>query len=180
MSKEAYKPAEGEVALDITSVAASAKGGKRWLVTHSVPGHTAHFSVEFDAPEGRTLGTPAFPNGFEHGTGRFIAESESDSAALLAELQKALEAKKVPSHVERAKELRFDYVILGENLSHDPGGGFSDKPKGNWKPIKLFLGGPDDDAQVFFNINTSLKKAEFSIKDPDYGDDVMALLTKVL
>lgn len=180
VSEGVYKPGEGEIPLDIQSVAPHAKGTTRWLVTHSAQGHTARFYIEFGAPEGRTQGTKAFPNGFAHGTGRFIAESGSDAAMLIAELQRALKAKKVPAITHREKDLRFDYVILGENQSHDTGSGFADKPRGDWMPIKLFLGGPDDDAEVFFSINPVLKKAEFLIKDQDYGDDVIALLIKVL
>jgi hypothetical protein len=36
------------------------------------------------------------------------------------------------------------------------------------------------EAEVFLNTNTVLGKAEFSIKDPDEGDQVLAELAKVL
>ena len=44
--------------------------------------------------------------------------------------------------------------------------------------MKIFFG--DDEAEVFLNANPVSGKAEFSIKDPDYGDQVLAELAKVL
>lgn len=46
--------------------------------------------------------------------------------------------------------------------------------------MKIFIGKKDDPAEVFLNFNTVLRKGEFSIKDPDYGDDVLKELAKVL
>lgn len=50
--------------------------------------------------------------------------------------------------------------------------------KGNWIAAKLFFGG--DQGEVFLNLNPALGKAEFSIKDSDYGDYVIGELAKVL
>jgi hypothetical protein len=44
--------------------------------------------------------------------------------------------------------------------------------------MKLFFG--DDQGEVYLNFSPMLNKAEFSIKDPDYGDFVIAELAKVL
>ena len=43
---------------------------------------------------------------------------------------------------------------------------------------RFSLGG--DQGEVFFNFSPKLKKAEFEIKDSDYGDFVVAELAKVL
>jgi hypothetical protein len=46
--------------------------------------------------------------------------------------------------------------------------------------MKIFLGKSDGPAEVFLNFNDVLHKGEFSIKDADYGDDVLGELAKVL
>jgi len=42
--------------------------------------------------------------------------------------------------------------------------------------MKIFLGEGDTGGEVFLNLNWVLGKAEFSIKDSDYGDFVIAEL----
>ena len=44
--------------------------------------------------------------------------------------------------------------------------------------MKIFLAG--DQSEVFLNLNPTTNKGEFSIKDVDYGDVVIAELAKVL
>jgi len=46
--------------------------------------------------------------------------------------------------------------------------------------MKIFLGKGDSEGEVFLNFNSALGKGEFSIKDSDYGDFVIAELAKVL
>jgi len=93
---------------------------------------------------------------------------------------KALEAKHVPAHAQRASRLPFTYVILGENNSQASGGGFSEKPAGNWTAMKIFIGDGEDESEVFLNFNSVSRKAQFSEKDVDYGDTVVAKLATVL
>lgn len=99
---------------------------------------------------------------------------------LLVDLKKALQAKTPPAKVKRSTSLPFTYAILGENETRSPDGGFNDKPAGNWTAMKIFIEGDSDQGEVFLNFNSQLKKAEFSIKDPDYGDLVLAKLATVL
>jgi hypothetical protein len=98
----------------------------------------------------------------------------------MEDLMKALDAKQVPASSPRVSDLAFGAVLLGVTQSKDPSGGFSDKPKGDWETIKVFLPRGGDDAEFFLNINPVAGKAEFSIKDSDYGDYVVAQLAKVL
>ena len=95
-------------------------------------------------------------------------------------MAKALQAKKVPTNVHRVETVPFDYVILGQNQSRSSDGGFGDSPRGNWTAMKIFLGEGESEGEVFLNFNSAVGKAEFSIKDSDYGDFVMAELAKVL
>ncbi len=94
-------------------------------------------------------------------------------------LKQALLAKALPSKVERAATLPFTFVNLGEMMSHDSGG-FSENPRGSWTAMKIFLEAGDQEGEVFLNLNPELGKGEFSIKDEDYGDFVVAQLAKVL
>ena len=138
-------------------------------------GKTAQFRLElnYGPLEGKD-----FPVASAHG--RFIAVSGSDDSELLQALKAALMAKVVPAKVIRANELAFDGVVLGDKLSENATGGYSDKPPGNWIMLKLFLPKDGDDGEVFLIINPVLNKGEFSMKDEDYGDFVIAELAKVL
>jgi hypothetical protein len=46
--------------------------------------------------------------------------------------------------------------------------------------MKAFLSEGESEGEAFLNFNSAVGKAEFSIKDSDYGDFVMAELAKVL
>ena len=114
------------------------------------------------------------------GSGAILAVAGSDASTMLVALAKALEAKHAPAHVQRAPRLPFTYVILGENNSQAGGGGFSAKPPGNWIAMKIFIGDGDNESEVFLNFNPVSRKAQFSEKDIDYGDTVVAKLATVL
>lgn len=114
------------------------------------------------------------------GEGDIVAAADSDSSTMLLALAKALEAKHVPAHVHRATRLPFTYVILGQNNSQVIGGGFSAKPPGNWTAMKIFVGDGEDEGEFFLNFNPVSRKAQFSEKDVDYGDIVLAKLATVL
>ena len=109
-----------------------------------------------------------------------MAEPRSDASVLLFDLKKTLEAKALPSKVQRLERLPITFVNIGDNLSQAASGGFNVAPLGNWTAIKIFIGEGEQEAQVFLNINPVIRKGQFSIKDPDYGDLVLARLAKVL
>lgn len=176
---EAYVPDAGSVAFDIEPVAA-ATGSSQWIGTYSSQGKTARFRIElgpqkpFEQDEKEIL--PVMT-----GAGQFVAEQDSDSSALLMDLQKAVQAKEFPKHVQKVKALPFKYLNFGANLSHAPaGGGMFADPPGTWTSMKIFLGTNEREADLFLNINPVIKKGEFSIKDPEYGDQVLAQLAKIL
>ena len=112
--------------------------------------------------------------------GKFLAVPNSDNSALLEDLMKALDAKQLPQPGPRLAELAFDAVVLGERQSRSSAGGYSANPPGQWKLIKIFLPKGGDDGEIFLNVNAVLGKAEFSIKDSDYGDYIVGQLAKVL
>ena len=142
--------------------------------TFEAEGKTARF--QFEVNSGATSGDP--PVAF--GSGKFIAVAGSDASVFLRKLQKALEAKTLPVRPKRVAELPFKAAILGANQSHSKDGGFFTKPPGHWTAMKIFIGKKDDPPEVFLNFNTVLQKGEFSIKDPDYGDELLEEFAEVL
>jgi hypothetical protein len=94
--------------------------------------------------------------------------------------KKALVAKTIPTKVQRANSLPFQFVSFGKNQSQAPVGGFHAKPPGNWTPMKLFIGEGDQEGEFFLNLNLVIRKGQFSIKDEEYGGIVLAQLAPVL
>jgi len=144
--------------------------------TYNVEAKTARFDFEvIEATPTRGAEIEIIPC-----KGRFLSVPNSDASVLLRNLKNSLEAKTMPSGTARIKELPFSCLILGTRQSHAPDGGFFTKPPGNWTAMKIFIGMRDDPPEVFLNFNPVLGKGEFSIKDPEYGDDVLFELAKVL
>jgi hypothetical protein len=170
---DTYIPDASSVAFDIEPIKGSS-GSQQWTATYTSQGKTAHFRIELGVSH------PSKDSSIKSGEGRFVAEAGSDASALLADLQKALEAKNLPKSSGRIANLPFEYANLGDNLSQASGGGFGTKPPGNWTAMKIFIGEGEHEGEMFLNINSTIKKGQFSIKDPDYGDLVLAELAKVL
>jgi hypothetical protein len=147
---------------------------QRYDCTFEAEGKTARF--QFEVNSGATSGDPPIALG----SGKLIAVAGSDASVFLRKLQKALEAKTLPVQSKRIAELPFTAAFLGTNQSHSKDGGFFTKPPGHWTAMKIFIGNQNDPAEVFLNFNPVLHKGEFSIKDSDYGDDVLKELAKVL
>jgi hypothetical protein len=175
---EAYLPDSGSVGFDIRPLKGQ-NGSIRLDATYESRGKLAKFAIEFGPTHNvESKDSKDFPMGT--GQGRFLAEPGSDAASLLADLQKALEAKAIPANSHRVKELPFTYVNLGDNLSQAPGGGFNVSPAGGWTAIKIFIGEGEQEGEVFVNFNPAIRRGQFSIKDPDYGDVVLKQLGTVL
>lgn len=175
---EAYVSDSGSVGFDIKPLKGQ-NGSLRFEATYESRGKLAKFAIEFGPT--RTVeskDTKDFPMGT--GEGRFVAEPGSDAVVLLADLQKALEAKAIPAKIQRVQALPFTFVNLGDNLSQTPGGGFNANPPGGWTAIKIFIGEGEQEGEVFVNLNPAIGKGQFSIKDSDYGDIVLKQLATVL
>ena len=112
--------------------------------------------------------------------GKFLAIAGSQDSVLLQDLTKSLEAKRIPTNSIRIPELPFDGMVLGEAESRNFHGGYSENPKGDWTTMKIFLPKGGDNGEVYLNLNPVAGQGEFSIKDSDYGDYIVAELAKVL
>lgn len=178
LSAEPYVPDSGSVGFDIESLTRE-NGSLRFLARYRSQGRLAKFGIEFGPTRSiESKDAKDFPMGT--GEGRFVAEAGSDATVLLADLQKALEAKAIPRNVQRVQALPFTFVNLGDNLSQAPRGGFNADPRGGWIAIKIFMGEGEQEGEVFINFNPTNGKGQFSIKDADYGDIVLKQLATVL
>lgn len=154
----------------------SLDGSQQWIVTYESLGKTAKFKIELGPAELQ----PENEFNIRSGEGRFIPAPESDSSVLLADLEKALQAHLRHTPAAKKTTVPFTYAILGEKLSEARNGGFSVQPAGEWTAMKLFLGAGEEESELFLNVNSKRRTARFSMKDPDYGDLVLAELAKVL
>lgn len=155
------------------------KDSQQWLASYTAQGKLARFRIELNNPE-EIPDEDSKRFGIKSGKGRLIAEPGSDASALLHDLEIALEAKTTPKKVRRVDALPFTYVRLGDHQSQAPNGGFNALPPGNWTPIKVFIGEGERPGEVFMNMNPVLKKGQFSIKDEQCADAVLARLAEVL
>jgi hypothetical protein len=162
---ETYVAKPGSLGFDIGRV----QQNREFLATYTAHGKIARFRIQLD-PQNTT------GKKFAVGKGRFLPEPRFDAAAILSDLGTVLEARKLPKQTSRVSSIPFEYVILGENMSKGKDG-FGVSP-GHWWLLKLFFG--DDDAELFLNLNPVIRKGEFSIKDPDYGDFLTAQLAQIL
>jgi hypothetical protein len=142
---------------------------------HLVPGKDHSFPLVFAASypgRGSTARFDIALDGFQSieflSTGRvtLIAVPGSDAHSFLAALERALDATRMPSTPKRVKRLALDCVILDYSR------------KTGWIHTKLFFG--DDQGEVFLNLNPRTGRGEFSLKDSDYGNYVLAQLARVV
>jgi len=175
---EHYIPNSGSVGFDIAPIQGDNESSQ-WNASYTSQGKTAQFRIEFGpakASDAKDSGD--FP--FRVGKGRIVAVPGSDPSVLLADLQKALEAKHQPTKIEKIQSLPFTFVNIGTNMSQAAGGGFFAKPLGHWTTTKIFIGEGENEGEFFLNINPAINKGQFSIKDADYGDIVVSQLARVL
>jgi hypothetical protein len=177
-SGKVYEPTgdsyPGSVVFDVAGLnnSANPSDGGQWLATYEAQGKVAKFRIELDRP------LPSRSAGVDFGSGKLIREPGSDPSVLLSRLKKVLEAKTLPKTIKKSDSLAFEFAIIGRHLSHAKDGGLNAEPPGEWTAIKVFLSG--DEGEVFLNLAPALGKGEFSIKDSDYGDFVVAQLATVL
>jgi len=174
---EVYIPDTNSVGFDIEPVLEP--NASVWIGTYRSQGKTARF--RFELGPAKTADYPVPNVRVTSGKGKFTSVNGSEADVLLNDLKIALEAKKLPTNVTRVAELPFIYVPFGEHQSQAPrDGGFNDKPRGHWTVSKIFIGEGEHECEFFLNFNPIMKKGQFSMKDPDYGDEVLEQLAKVL
>ena len=163
---EPQRPADTFVNFDLEPVK-SADGAEQWIGTYRAQGKVAKFRIDFGLSESKSVKNAADIN---FGEGTLLPEQGSDASVLLADLQKAMQAKTSPAVPAEKKSVPFSFANLGDRSSQG----------GTWKVRKLTFGDGDRQSEVFLNIDTAAKKGQFSMKDPSYGDLLLAELAKVL
>ncbi len=155
-------------------IAPGAGGG--FVATHEARGTTARFRIDLKLPAAPSE-SPSFSSG------AFTREAGSDGSVLMEHLAQALQAKRVPPAAAGVQTLPFGAAVLGQKLSRGPGkdaiaGEFTSDPAGGWIVTKLFLG--EGEGEVFLALDPEAGWGQFIMKDPAYGDDVVAELGRIL
>ena len=114
------------------------------------------------------------------GEATIVASDRAEGQKLLDCLGTAFN-EKVPTARESQplEQWNFNTAVLGEGLNRETGGGFSGQG-GTWSATKWFLERDGFSAEVYFNYNLQDNKGEFSEKDPEYREDLLAVLAIVL
>ena len=89
---------------------------------------------------------------------------------------------KMPTPVQQPYSpgpLLINTAILGEGLGREAKGGFSGK-EGGWMATKWFPEHDGRSAEIFFNYDLTKREGEFSEKDPEYADDLLAIWASAL
>ncbi len=170
-SLEPYVPSPGAVGFDIFPLAGS-DTSQNWLAAYTDVGRSTKFRIEL----GPAAALEDKIGSISVGRGNLLPETDSDPMPFLQSLKIALQAKNLPTKIEKVDALPFDYMILGQNQTRSPDDSFRGTPKGNWTAMKISL----EKGEVFLNVNPVAHKGEFAIKDPAYGDVVLAELAKIL
>jgi hypothetical protein len=110
-----------------------------------------------------------------------IVKDQEDGARFVELFSKVFSGK-LPTPVKRGYlpvPLTINTAILGQSINRDRGGGFSGAP-GGWTATKWFPEHDGLEGEVFFNYNLAARQGEFSEKDPDYADDLVAIFASTL
>jgi hypothetical protein len=107
---------------------------------------------------------------------------DREAGARFVELFSKAFSTKLPSPPKQAHTpapFSIGTAILGENVTRTEQGGFFGRG-GGWTATKWF---PEEDgrsAEVYFNYNAAKREGEFSEKDDNYGDDLVAIFAAAL
>lgn len=175
---EALSASDGSVGFDVTPSSSAPDGTAEWAATYATKDGVSRFKFRLSPAQSR--GDGSFGD-YSVGKGIFIAVDGSNPEPLLEALKTALQANTMPQHVRHQHTLPFTYAVFGDGWNRAKDGGFDNKKQGTWTPMKIFLTQQSEgDTEVFLNLSPATGKGEFAIKDPDYGDNVLRALAKVL
>lgn len=107
---------------------------------------------------------------------------DREAGARFVELFSKVFTGKLPTPVKRAYEpgpLSIRTAILGHNMHREKQGGFSGEA-GGWAATKWFPEHDGESGEVYFNYDLSNREGEFSEKDAEYADPLVALFASAL
>ena len=106
-----------------------------------------------------------------------LSVKDREAGARFVELFGKVFSGKLPPPVQRVHvpaPLAIKTAILGQNMDRESKGGFSGEA-GEWMATKWFPEHDGHAGEVYFNYNLAQRQGEFSEKDADYADDLVAL-----
>lgn len=118
---------------------------------------------------------------FTWGQAMMIVNDRAAGGRFLSLFEKSFPGT-LPSPTDRAYEpqpLTISTAILGEDLAREPEGGFFGAG-GGWTATKWFPEFDGRSGEIYFNYNLGAGEAEFSEKDADYADDLLAVFAEAL
>jgi hypothetical protein len=107
---------------------------------------------------------------------------DREAGARFVELFSKMFAGKLPTPVKRdyvPGPLSIRTAILGHNMQREKQGGFSGEA-GGWTATKWFPEHDGESGEVYFNYDLSKRQGEFSEKDAEYADPLVAILASAL
>jgi hypothetical protein len=111
------------------------------------------------------------------GEAMLTVPSAAVGAKLVDQFAQAFHGKMPPLRTPQPLRFRpFPSAILATASTRDPLSGFNHRAPGNWTATKLFLQRSGPEAEVFLNFDPVSKVGEFSEKDSDYADAMVAFL----
>jgi hypothetical protein len=139
----------------------------------TIPPRPATFTVGVRAKSRE--GTP-----IAWGEATVVVADRGEGVKLLNSIGRAFKQKPPLEPKQQPLEFwRFNTAVLGNGMNREPQGSFRGKG-GGWSATKWFLERDGFSAEVFFNYNLQEMKGEFSEKDPDYREDLLAVLAIVV
>jgi hypothetical protein len=106
-----------------------------------------------------------------------LAVKDRDAGARFVDLFSKAFSGKTPPTVQRPYEptaLSINTAVLGRDMRRGETGEYLGTG-GGWTLIKWFPEHDDRSGEVYFNYNLDQRQGEFSEKDPEYADDLVAL-----
>jgi len=137
---------------------------------------SSDLKVAFTVGVSTRSGTGNVPSAWGKAT---LIVKDREAGGRFVELFSKAFAGKMPTPVKQAHVaglLSINTAILGDNLNREHKGGFSGE-RGGWTATKWFLEHDGLSGEVFFNYNLADRHGEFSEKDADYANDLVAIFT---
>lgn len=155
-------------------------------LTDATPGHVdggdwTFFDCRTDSPPSAnfTIGVRAKSSEGKPvvwGEATILVANRDEGVKLLDLIGRAFKLKSPAERKQQPLEpWKFNTAVLGDGMKREPQGGFAGQG-GSWSATKWFLERDGFYAEVYFNYNLKEMKGEFSEKDPDYREDLLAVL----
>ena len=115
------------------------------------------------------------------GKAMLIVDDQMAGGEFLSLFHKSFPGK-IPSASDQKydpKPLKINTAILGDGLQREPGGGFSGDA-GEWTATKWFPEFDGRSGEIYFNYNLVERKGEFSEKEAEYAESLLALFAAAL